>query len=273
MNPVAFNYYYQHASNGTCKDNFVTAGGAGISFPSRYTDIDGLVASICQSMRLADHKVISIVDPSYSTSRLSPILDAPQVMGMMFKTYDAYYKGRNGALEFHNGKPILSVKYSLWDGADTALSIANSLNASIHRDAINDPASYSIVNVHPWSTAGPDGTASGDPLSNLNQLVQWLDTARVEVVSLEELMVHIRNNFGTPLYFQFDTSPGRFTVSNGLFQTRLTAPFEREVVVEASDNLQSWTPVQTNALPNDGLNLSVPLNTNQNQFFRARLAR
>ena len=203
MNPVAFNYYYQHASNGTYKDNFVTAGGAGVSFPSGYLDINGLVASISQSMRLADHNVISIVDPTYNNSKLHPVLDDPQVMGMMFKTYDAYYKGRNGAIEFHNGKPILSVKYSLWDGADTALSVANALNSSTHRDALNDPASYSIVNVHPWSTAGPDGTGSGDPMSNLNQLVQGLDPAKVEVVTLEELMVHLRNNFGTPLYFQF----------------------------------------------------------------------
>ena len=41
-----------------------------------------------------------------------------------------------------------------------------------------------------------------------------LDPATVEVVTLEELMVHLRNNFGTPLYFQFETSPGSLTVSN-----------------------------------------------------------
>jgi hypothetical protein len=109
-------------------------------------------------------------------------------------------------------------------------------------------------------------------MSNLNQLVQWLDPTKVEVVTLEELMVHLRNNFGTPLYFQFETNAGSLTVSNGLFQLRLTGPSGRNVVVEASANLQTWTPVQTNALPPDGLALSVPLGTNQNQFFRARLA-
>ena len=43
------------------------------------------------------------------------------------------------------------------------------------------------------------GTGSGDPMSNLNQLVQWLDPTKVEVVTLEDLMVHLRNNFGTPV--------------------------------------------------------------------------
>jgi hypothetical protein len=199
MSPVAFNYIYEHASNGAHKDNFVTPGGAGLTFPSQYPDIEGLVSSISLSMLEADQKVISILDLAYDAAKLYAILDDPQVMGMMFKTYAGYYKGRDGELEFHNGKPILSVKYSLWDGADTALSIANALNTSTHRDALNDSASYSIVNVHPWSTLGPTGAGGGDPMSNLNQLVQWLDPTTIEIVTLEELMVHLRNNFGTPL--------------------------------------------------------------------------
>jgi GxGYxYP putative glycoside hydrolase C-terminal domain/GxGYxY sequence motif in domain of unknown function N-terminal len=204
MAPVAFNYLYQHASNGAYEDSFVSSGGAGLVFPSQYPDNAGLVASIAQSMKSADQKVVSILDPTYDTNTLYSILNDPQVMGMMFKTYDNYYEGRNGALEFHYGKPILSVKYSLWDGADTAQSIADALNASIHLDAVNDPASYSIVNVNPWSTLGPTGSGSGDPMSNLNQLVQWLDPTKVEVVTLEELMVHLRNNFGTPVYFGYE---------------------------------------------------------------------
>ena len=271
MNPVAFNYLYQLASNGAHKDSFVSSGGAGLTFPSQYPDKAGLAASISQSLQKADQKVISILDPTYDTSTLYAILDSPQVMGMMFKTYDSYYKGRYGALDWHNGKPILSVEYSLWDGADTALSIANALNATTHRDAQNDPASYSIVNVHPWSTLGPTGSGSGDPMSNLNQLVQWLDPTKVAVVTLEELMVHLRNHFGAPLYFRFETSAGSLTASNGLFQVRLTGPPGRNVAVDGSVNLQTWTPIQTNSMPSDGLNLSIPVGTNQWRFFRGRL--
>jgi hypothetical protein len=200
MNPVAFNYLYQHASNGTKKDNFVSAGGAGIAFPSQYPDINGLASSINSSMQTADQKVVSILDPAYSTSKLYPILDQPQVDGMMFKTYDSYYKGRNGAIEFHNGKPIVSVEYSLWDGPDTAQGIANALSSDPNQDPIDDVNSYSIINVNPWSVFGPTGSgSSGNPMSNLNWLVQQLEPSRVEVVTLEELMVQLRNHFGTPL--------------------------------------------------------------------------
>jgi streptogramin lyase len=77
---------------------------------------------------------------------------------------------------------------------------------------------------------------------------------------------------GTPPYFRFDTSAGSLTVSNGFFQMRLTGPSGSSVVVEASADLAAWTPVQTNGLPPAGLDMSVPLGTNQNHFFRARLA-
>jgi hypothetical protein len=77
---------------------------------------------------------------------------------------------------------------------------------------------------------------------------------------------------GTPIYFRFDTSADRLTVSNGLFRMRLTGPSGSNVVVEASADLQAWTPIQTNVLSPPGLDLSVPLGTNPHQFFRARLA-
>jgi hypothetical protein len=75
---------------------------------------------------------------------------------------------------------------------------------------------------------------------------------------------------GTPL-LQVDTGIG-LTISNGTFQMRVIGPSGRNAIVEASADLAAWTPVQTNALPADGLNLSLPLGTNQNQSFRARLA-
>jgi sugar lactone lactonase YvrE len=75
---------------------------------------------------------------------------------------------------------------------------------------------------------------------------------------------------GSPL-LQFDFGIG-LTVSNNFFQMRLIGPSGSNAVVEASSDLAAWTPVQTNALPPFGLDVSVPLDTSQNQFFRARLA-
>ncbi len=70
----------------------------------------------------------------------------------------------------------------------------------------------------------------------------------------------------------FDNSQSSLSVSNGILQARLTWPFPTNVVTEASPDLQNWTPIQTNAVTPEGLGLSLPLDTNQNQFFRARLS-
>jgi ribosomal protein S11 len=75
---------------------------------------------------------------------------------------------------------------------------------------------------------------------------------------------------GTPV-LQFDIGLG-LSISNDFFQMRLIGPSGSNVVVEGSADLAAWTPVQTNTLPPFGLDVSMPLGTDQNQFFRARLA-
>jgi len=75
---------------------------------------------------------------------------------------------------------------------------------------------------------------------------------------------------GMPL-LQFERSTGSLIVSNGFFQMRLIGPSGNTMVVETSSNFATWTSIQTNALPPFGLDVSLPLSTNQNQVVRARL--
>ena len=78
-------------------------------------------------------------------------------------------------------------------------------------------------------------------------------------------------NFATTMIpFQF-TGGGSLSVSNGTFNMRLTGSPGANVVVESSFNLTTWTPWQTNMLPDGGLDLAIPMGTNQLQFFRARI--
>jgi hypothetical protein len=70
---------------------------------------------------------------------------------------------------------------------------------------------------------------------------------------------------------QFAVTNGSLSVSNGLFNMRLTGPPGASVVVDRSFNLTTWTPWQTNPLPIGGLDLAMPVGTNGQQFFRARM--
>jgi sugar lactone lactonase YvrE len=74
------------------------------------------------------------------------------------------------------------------------------------------------------------------------------------------------NSVTTPL--QFASGNGSLTFSNGFFHLNVSGPAGASVIIEASTNLQSWTPIQTNPLP---LMLAVPGDF-PNRFFRARLA-
>ena len=75
-----------------------------------------------------------------------------------------------------------------------------------------------------------------------------------------------------PAVVQFDTSSVGLTVSNGVFQMRITGPSSGSLILEVSTNLQSWTPIQTNSLSAGAEVVTVPLNPAPYRFFRARLA-
>ena len=76
---------------------------------------------------------------------------------------------------------------------------------------------------------------------------------------------------GPSSLLQFAVTSGSPSVSNGLFTARLMGPTGTNVVVDRSFNLTTWTPWQTNPVPVGGLNLAVPMGTNRQQFFRARM--
>jgi hypothetical protein len=209
-NPVALKYFYEQAAGDASKTFFVTAGGEGLNYPSQVPDVSGFMDSTIPAMQAVDHNVISVLDDSYTLSSLHQMVERDEVMGLMLKT-GAAYAGAGGSIFWHQGKPIVSVKHTLWDGFDTPNSILSSLN-NAPRDPFNDQDSYTIVNVHPWSTSTAGG-GIGDPMSNVNQIVQNLDSD-VEVVTLEELLVHLRNNFGGPV----DPTIRRNIVANGDFE-------------------------------------------------------
>jgi alpha-tubulin suppressor-like RCC1 family protein len=64
---------------------------------------------------------------------------------------------------------------------------------------------------------------------------------------------------------------GGLSASNGTFAMVLTGAPGASVVVESSLDLVTWTPMQTNTLTGSGLDLAVPMGTNQNQYFRLRI--
>ncbi len=193
VNPVALKYFYDEAASDPHKTFFVTAGGWGLNYPSQTPDIEGFMDATVPAMEAVDQNIISVLDDTINLSKLQQMVARPDIMGMMLKT-GAAYAGQHGTIYWHDGKPIVSVKYTLWDGFDTPNSIVSAVNGA-PTNPLADQNSYTIVNVHPWST-NTAGGGTGNPMANVKYIVDRLD-ADVEVVTLEELLIHLRNNYGT----------------------------------------------------------------------------
>jgi streptogramin lyase len=74
---------------------------------------------------------------------------------------------------------------------------------------------------------------------------------------------------GTPV-LQFDSAWG-FSAAAASFRTRLIGPSGGSAIIEASSDLRTWAPVQTNTFSSGILDLSLPLGTSESKALRARL--
>ncbi|MCX6922648.1 MAG: immunoglobulin domain-containing protein [Verrucomicrobia bacterium] len=69
---------------------------------------------------------------------------------------------------------------------------------------------------------------------------------------------------------RFTTSGSGLSVTNSMLRLKLTGTPGAQIVLEASEDLHTWRPLQTNVMPAAGLDLSFPLGTNRSRFFRGR---
>jgi hypothetical protein len=72
-------------------------------------------------------------------------------------------------------------------------------------------------------------------------------------------------------FVQFDTSAGGLMLGGGNIQMRINSSSSGILVLEASTNLQTWIPIQTNVLSGGSVNLSIPITQDSHDFFRAVL--
>jgi len=139
-----------------------------------------------------------------------------------------------------------------------------------------DTSNHTIRKITPWAAvttlaggAGQYGSADG-----IGSTARFDGPYGVAVDTAGNIYVadlyNSRITKGTPL-LQFDTGARSLRVSDGAFHAYLIGPFYSNAVVDASEDLQSWMPIQTNIVPPEGVDLSLPLGSSQHQFFRARL--
>ncbi len=80
------------------------------------------------------------------------------------------------------------------------------------------------------------------------------------------------NLAGTPVSIAIITTNAAFGFTNGVFGFDVTGPSGSNVVIQASTDLQTWIPLQTNLLGSGQLYFSDPQSpANVQRFYRAQL--
>ncbi|MBN2506400.1 MAG: hypothetical protein JXQ71_06870, partial [Verrucomicrobia bacterium] len=111
---------------------------------------------------------------------------------------------------------------------------------------------------------------SGDGVPERWELIEYsMPTSTAS--ALLPLQVPEHREADRPCFLQFEGNPAGLPVAGGRVELRLSAPVGHTVVLESSEDLLHWTPVQTNIVTANGVSLSAPMNTHPAQFFRTRL--
>jgi GxGYxYP putative glycoside hydrolase C-terminal domain/GxGYxY sequence motif in domain of unknown function N-terminal len=192
--PRVLDHFYRTASHGNSIDDFVTGpSGAGYSYHSDLPDRAAFAAKTAEYLRRSDLSVVSLLNSGGSMEQSSEMLERPEVMGVLYKDYSPYNLGK-GAIFWHNGKPCISYHFLLWEPLNTNSpeGVAQEIS-QMPAKPLTDQQSYAIINVHAWSWK-----EIGGPLEAVKRTIDMLPPG-TRVVTAEELVILLRNNFGTPV--------------------------------------------------------------------------
>ncbi len=150
--PTILDRLYRDAATSPGKDFFVCSmSGGGYLYPSYYPDLSTHCDRLNAYLKAADLNIVTILERRrgyFTPEALDSYTRQSQVIGCFYMDYSQYdyYAGK---MIWSNGKPVVSAKFNLWGNFDSPESIARWINL-LPRDPAN-PASYSFINVHPWS--------------------------------------------------------------------------------------------------------------------------
>ena len=190
-------YYDMMSEN----DAFVLSlSGLGYTFPSKWTNrfaLNGMADTLKQKMEALDTRELLVLDDGgFGSAALDTLVKKTDASGVFYIDY-SNYAGLNGKTRFVDGKPIVSAKYRLWNGASgcSPEEIAAAVNA-LPADPTN-PDSYVFIIVHAWSGLSSAGefVEGGNTMAAVQRLVSLLD-ADTRLVSPAQFTERLSANCG-----------------------------------------------------------------------------
>lgn len=190
--PTVLNVFYDTASRGEFLDGFVTGpSGAGYVYHNYLPNRAAFAARTAQMLHESGMSVVSVLNSGGSMAQTAELLDRPEVLGVLYKDY-APYNLEHGAIYWHSGKPSISYRWLLWEplSQNSPAGVAQAVEQMPARPTA-DQGSYAIINVHAWSWK-----EIGGPMEAIKRTISQLPPG-TRVVTAEQLIILLRNNFGT----------------------------------------------------------------------------
>jgi hypothetical protein len=180
--PSALRWYYENASSGEAKDQFIAGpSGGGYVYPSRMLsdDLDRFVGTLNASMGKGDLGVAEILDDQNSFDRSdlwSKYLRQPNIDALFYSGPDA-----RGQIAWVNNKPVIGQRDTLWAGVADESTLIREINSRPASPTTAD--GYTLVLVHCWTKS----------LSDIRTVVDSL-APNVAVVTPQEFVSLIEQN-------------------------------------------------------------------------------
>lgn len=202
--PRVLKYFYDSATD---MDGFVASGSPEYRYIHFEPDPRGEIDAQQSAPKLdASHlSIVSIInDNEGGLEETIPLLDLPQVHGVIYKAFSPYNRLR-GQMLCHQDmtgqdKFAVSYRFLLWESPshpnDNPQGVADAI-AQMPSSPQTDPGSYALINAHAWSWAN-----IGGPVEAVKETIDLLPS-NTRVVTVDDFFTLLNNNFtcgGSPFY-------------------------------------------------------------------------
>jgi hypothetical protein len=192
--PRTLAHFYRTASRGRAIDDFVVGpSGLGYVFHNDLPDREVFAGHTAAAMRASDLSIVTMLNANGGMEQSVELLEQAGILGVIYKDYSPY-NAKQGRIFWHAGKPCVSYRYLLWEPlpAHSPEGVAEAI-ANLPASPRTDLESYALINVHAWSFKD-----IGGPMEAVKRTIDLLPR-RTRVVTAEELIVLLRQNFGDPV--------------------------------------------------------------------------
>ena len=150
--PTVMSKIYETSSNTTFGKDYFIAGpsGTGYIYPETFKDLEIYTEQLNSYMQKSDLNIVNIIGNNFDDYYLYSFLEKPNINALFYYDFSNYSK-HNGSIKFLNNKPIISARFNLWGGFNSAQSLSNKINNLPKNPYLE--SGYSLIPVHNWSNS------------------------------------------------------------------------------------------------------------------------